>query len=178
MENTQANKHLADISNMSAQNFESPSVTTKKAESSKVEVNASLAEEINDTVLPMRNYFDMSNLNHTILEQQNVSMDLVNNSNSFINMTANCTVSNHVLDQTDETEMSILNATHEIRNVNKTLDFSVMPIMTFNMTVCEQKTDLTVFVTEEENSSEKTYDVSPLGLKDKTLEIMDGNKFF
>jgi hypothetical protein len=41
------------------------------------------------------------------------------------------------------------------------------------MTMCEQKADLTL-VTEDENSSEKTYDVSPLGLKDKTLDIMDG----
>jgi hypothetical protein len=101
-------------------------VTAKKDEFSKVEVNASLAEEINDTFLPMRNFLDLSNLNHTILEQQNISMYLVNNSNSLINITANITVNNQFLDETDETDetqMSGLNVTDEIRNFNNTLFF-------------------------------------------------------
>ncbi len=101
-------------------------MTAKKDEFSKVEVNASLAEEINDTFLPMRNFLDLSNLNHTILEQQNISMYLVNNSNSLINITANITVNNQFLDETDETDetqMSGLNVTDEIRNFNNTLFF-------------------------------------------------------
>lgn len=175
LENTQANKQLlADISNtVASTNYDSPSATksTKPAEPIKSDGNVSLSQSINETIVPMRHYLDISNLNQTNLDvtaQQNVSMDLVNNSNSFINLSSNMTV----LDQTGMnitnnnnstmTDISSMETSKVVTSANVTMDVSRMP---FNdLTVCqprlgEDKNDETL-VTEDENSNDKTSEVS------------------
>lgn len=187
LENTQANKQLlGDISNtiVTSSNPVSPSATKspKPAEPVKSDGNVSLSQSINDTILPMRHYLDLSNLNQTNLDvttQQNVSMDLVNNSNSFINISNNMTA----LDQTGMnitnndnstmTDISSLETSKVVISANVTMDVSRMP---FNdLTVCqpklaEDKNDETL-VTEDENSNDKTTEVSlTVESRDRTVD--------
>lgn len=166
VENTKANKHLADISNQVSSDLIPPQshkeVSKKSTTTESPGTIQSSTDSANETMqLPMRHYLDISNLNQTNLDatvQQNISMDLVNNSNSFIDFQTipDQTCGDMTLDMSNatrvnESSMNIselkisINQTHD--RADTTMDISRMP---FN--------DVTLAVTKIRESQSKDED--------------------
>jgi len=136
--------------------------------------------DANETIMPIRNYLDVSNLNQTNLDasQQNVSMDLVNNSNSFINITQNQTICDMTtcnvsidLNQTkmiqdgslnfssfhlalDQTKSSGLSSSDSSANETK-LPFN-------DITMATSRVEETVLTDDESMNNDKTLEGSPV----------------